>query len=79
MPLAPSCARAKALAVALQHYGLYVVDIGSDLYVQGEPGAQWQDGTIENLKTLRAADFEFVDMGAITRDSRFSGDSFQGS
>ncbi|MDR7332309.1 hypothetical protein [Roseateles asaccharophilus] len=56
-----------------------VADIGSDLYVQGEPSAQWQDATITNLKTLRASDFEFVDKRAITGDSRFNGDSFQAS
>ncbi|MBI3347677.1 MAG: hypothetical protein HY020_10765 [Burkholderiales bacterium] len=72
-------AQAKALAVAMQRYGLYVADIGSDLYAQGEPNAQWLDSTVDNLKTLRAADFEFVDMRAITGDSRFNGDSFQGS
>jgi hypothetical protein len=72
-------AQAKALAVAMQRYGLYVADIGSDLYVQGEPSAQWLDGTISNLKTLSVADFEFVDMGAVTGDGRFRGDSFQGS
>lgn len=72
-------AQAKALAVAMQRYGLYVADIGTDLYVQGEPSAQWQDATINNLKTLHASDFEFVDMGAVTRDSRFNGNSFQGS
>jgi hypothetical protein len=72
-------AQAKALAVAMQRYGLYVADIGSDMYVQGEPSAQWLDGTISNLKTLRAADFEFVDMGAVTGDGRFRGDSLQGN
>lgn len=70
-------AQAKAIAVAMQRYGLYVADIGSDMYVQGEPSAQWQDSTIANLKTLLASDFEFVDMRAVTGDSRFSADSFQ--
>jgi hypothetical protein len=72
-------AQAKAVAVAMQRYGLYVADIGSDLYVQGEPSAQWQDSTISNLKTLHTSDFEFVDLRAITGDSRFSGNSFQAS
>lgn len=79
VPPASWSTQAKAVAVAMQRYGLYVADIGSDLYVQGEPNAQWQDGTISNLKTLKASDFEFVDMGVITRDSRFSGDSFRAS
>lgn len=79
VPPASWSTQAKAVAVAMQRYGLYVADIGSDLYVQGEPSAQWQDATISNLKTLKASDFEFVDMGAITGDRRFSENSFQGS
>ncbi|KQV87450.1 hypothetical protein [Pelomonas sp. Root1237] len=79
LPPASWSAQAKAVTVAMQRYGLYVADIGSDLYVQGEPSAQWQDATISNLKSLRASDFEFVDMGVVTGDSRFSGDSFQAS
>ncbi len=78
-PPASWSAQAKALALAMQRYGLYVADIGSDLYVQGEPSAQWQDATLSNLKTLRASDFEFVDMGSVTRGSRFNADSFQAS
>jgi len=79
VPPASWSTQAKAVAVAMQRYGLYVADIGSDLYVQGEPNAQWQDGSLSNLKTLKASDFEFVDMGAITRDSRFSTDTFRAS
>lgn len=71
--------QAKAIAVAMQRYGLYVADIGSDLYVQGEPSAQWQASTIDNLKTLHASDFEFVDLRAVTGDNLFNGNSFQAS
>lgn len=69
--------QAKALAVAMQRYGLYVADIGSDLYVQGEPSAQWSSATIGNIQQLRAGDFEFVDMNAVTGDARFDANSFQ--
>jgi hypothetical protein len=79
VPPASWSAQARAIALAMQRYGLYVADIGSDLFVQGEPSAQWQDLTIANLKTLHAADFEFVDLGAITGDGRFNRDSFQAS
>jgi hypothetical protein len=76
-PPAGWSAQAKAVAVAMQRYGLYVADIGSDLYVQGEPSVQWQDATLSNLKTLKASDFEFVDMGAVTGDSRFDANSLR--
>ncbi len=71
--------QAKALATAMQRYGLYVADIGSDMYVQGEPDAQWDARTTTQIQTLHASDFEFVDMSAITRDARFDPDSFAGS
>jgi hypothetical protein len=69
-------AQAKAIATAMQRHGLYVADIGSDLYVQGEPSAQWSSGTISQIQTLRMSDFEFVDLGQVTRDARFDAGSF---
>jgi hypothetical protein len=72
-------AQAKALATAMQRYGLYVADIGTDMYVQGDPDSQWSSSTISQIQTLHASDFEFVDMSAITSDSRFDANSFAGS
>src|SRR6185312_10944381 len=67
----------KALATAMQRYGLYVADIGSDLYVQGDPDSQWSGDTISEIQTLHANDFEFVDMTAVTGDARFDVNSFE--
>jgi hypothetical protein len=71
-------AQAKALATAMKRYGLYVADIGSNFYVQGEPSAQWDSATITQLQTLPLSAMEFVDIGTITRDSRWSADSLAG-
>jgi len=71
--------QAKALATAMQRYGLYVADIGSDLYVQGDPSAAWSSSTVPQIQTLRMSDFEFVDLGRITGDSRFDGNSYAAS
>ncbi|MCC6850994.1 MAG: hypothetical protein IT502_01675, partial [Rubrivivax sp.] len=49
------------------------------LYVQGEPSAAWSGATITQVQSLRMADFEFVDLGAVTRDARFDPDSFAAS
>jgi len=68
--------QARAIATAMQHHGLYVADIGSDLYVQGDPDVQWSGSTISQIQTLHASDFEFVDLGAVTRDARFNANSF---
>jgi len=71
--------QAKALAVAMQRYGLIVADIGSDLYVQGDPSAAWSSTTIAQIQSLHMSDFEFVDLAAVTGDARFSADSFAAS
>jgi hypothetical protein len=71
--------QAKAIATAMQRHGLYVADIGSDLYVQGDPGVQWSGSTISQIQTLHASDFEFVDLGTVTRDTRFNASSFAAS
>lgn len=72
-------AQAQALARAMQRYGLYVADIGSNLYVQGEPSAQWNEATITQLQSLQMSQFEFVDISAVTRDARFAAGSLQGA
>ncbi len=69
-------AQARAIATAMQRHGLYVADIGSDLYVQGDPSASWSGSTISQIQTLRMSDFEFVDLGVITRDPRFDPNSY---
>ena len=71
--------QAKAIAAAMQHYGLYVADIGTDMYVQGDPDSQWSGSTISQIQGLHASDFEFVDMSAVTTDSRFDANSFAAS
>ena len=71
--------QAKAIATAMQRHGLYVADIGSDLYVQGDPGVQWSSSTISQIQSLHAGDFEFVDLGVVTRDPRFDPNSFAAS
>lgn len=70
-------AQARTVALAMQQYGLYVADIGSDLYVQGEPSAQWDPALWDELQSLQASDFEFVDLGAIHAHAQFDPDSLQ--
>jgi hypothetical protein len=71
--------QAQAVARAMQRYGLIVSDIGSDLYVQGEPSAQWNSSTITQLQSLHMQNFEFVNMQNVTSDARFDGNSYRAS
>jgi hypothetical protein len=70
-------AQAKVLARAMQKYGLYVADIGSDFFVQGEPDARWSRLTVWQIQRMKLDAFEFVDLGSITRHPRFRPDSYQ--
>lgn len=67
--------QARALATAMKRYGLYVSDNGSNFYVQGEPNAAWDARTISQLQTLTMGQMEFVSLGAVTSEPRFSRDS----
>jgi len=67
--------QAKALATAAKRYGLYVSDNGADFYVQGEPNASWDLRTNAQMRGITMQNMEFVDLKAVTGDSRFSPDS----
>lgn len=67
--------QAKALATAMKRYGLYVSDIGSNFYVQGEPSAAWNAQTITQLQTIPMSSMEFVNLNAVTSDPRWSSGS----
>ena len=71
--------QAKALATAAKRYGLYVSDNGADFHVQGEPNAAWDLRTNAQMRAIKMSDMEFVDLGSITSDSRFSRDSMAAS
>ncbi len=62
--------QARALALAMKQHGLYVADIGSDFYVQGEPHRDWSPATRLQVQRLRLRDFEFVDTAPF--ESKFS-------
>lgn len=67
--------QAKALATAMKRYGVYVADNGSDMYIQGEPSAQWQDATWSQLQSITLSQFDFVSLDSITSRAGFNPDS----
>jgi hypothetical protein len=57
--------QSKAILRALQLYGMYLADIGTDLYIQGEPKSTWPSSINSELGAVHAYDFEAVDISAI--------------
>jgi hypothetical protein len=50
---------------AMKNYGLILADIGSDFYITGAPDERWNNDDLNQLKNLKATDFEVVQMGDI--------------
>ena len=67
--------QSKAILKALQTYGVYLADGGSNLYVQGEPSASWSDTIFDEVQTVTSADFEAVDLGPIQARAGFDANS----
>ncbi len=55
----------RAVLVALQHYGMFVADNGSDWFITGATDTRWNDTELDQLKTVPAAAFEVVGSGTI--------------
>ena len=51
---------------AMKNHGLILADIGSDLYITGAPDDRWDNDDLNQLKSVKATDFEVVQMGEIT-------------
>jgi hypothetical protein len=63
--------QAKAILQALKTYGMYIADGGSNLYVQGEPNAAWDEKIFAQLSAVKTTDFEAVDITAIASRAGF--------
>jgi len=67
--------QAKAILTALQTYGMYIADNGSSWYIQGEPSADWQDDTFDQVQSVTGNNFEAVDITSITSRAGFDSSS----
>lgn len=55
----------KVILTAMKEYGLILTDIGSDMYITGSPDERWDNDDLNQLKNVKAGDFEVVQMGNI--------------
>ncbi len=67
--------QARAILTAMKRYGMYIADAGSDMYVTGEPSAQWQDATITQVQSVPHTAFEAVDLAPIMARPGFDANS----
>jgi hypothetical protein len=57
-------AKARVILRAMQQYGMFVADNGSDWYFQGTRDGHWRNGLLDELKSVPASAFEAVDESA---------------
>lgn len=55
-------AEAKAIATAMKEYGMIVADNGSDMFFTGMPSTDWNMAAVRQVQSMRATDFEVVDL-----------------
>jgi hypothetical protein len=55
---------ARAIAVALKHYGVIVADNGSNWFISGTSDRRWPDGNLDQLKSIPGSAFEVVQSAA---------------
>ena len=46
---------------ALKHYGMFLADNGSPLYLRGVPDKRWEDDDLRKLRAVTMDAFEAVD------------------
>lgn len=51
---------------AMKKYGIILTDIGSSFYITGAPDPRWDNDDLQELKNVKASDFEVVEIGTIT-------------
>ena len=55
---------ARAIAVALKHYGVIVADNGSNWFFSGTSDRRWADENLDQLKSIPGSAFEVVQSAA---------------
>jgi hypothetical protein len=67
--------QSRAILRAMQVYGMYVADGGSDMYVTGDPSASWDDTAFDEVQQVTANSFEAVDITALFTRSGYDPNS----
>ena len=66
--LSPFHGESLVILTALKRYGMFVADNGSSWYVSGATDPRWNDGDLDQLKTVPGSAFEAVQSGPILHD-----------
>ncbi len=65
--LAPYTGQTRVILEALQRYGLFVADTGTNWYITGAPDPAWDDDDLDQLSRVSGDAFEVVSTGELQR------------
>lgn len=60
--VSPLPAPVQAILTALQRYGMFLADNGSDWFISGAPDPRWNDEELATIRAVRGRDFQVVQM-----------------
>lgn len=55
----------RVILTALKHYGMMLADNGSAWFLSGVPDERWDNDELRQLRQVRGADFEAVDVTSL--------------
>jgi hypothetical protein len=58
-------AQVRVILVALQRYGMFLADNGSNWYMSGVPDSRWNNSTLQQLGQIKGDMLEFVDESSL--------------
>jgi hypothetical protein len=61
-------AELRVILTALQRYGMFLADNGSNWYISGAPDSRWNNDTLQQLRQVTGSMLEFVDESSLMVD-----------
>jgi hypothetical protein len=58
-------AEVRVVLTALQRYGMFLADNGSNWYISGAPDARWNNDNLRQLRNIVGSNLEFVDSSSL--------------
>ena len=55
----------RIILTALQRYGMFLADNGSNWYISGAPDSRWNNDNLQRLRSILSSNLEFVDESSL--------------
>jgi hypothetical protein len=63
--ISPYPAEVRVILTALQRYGMFLADNGSNWFMTGTPDSRWNNDNLQQLRSIVGSNLEFVDASSL--------------